>query len=151
MENFRVNEETWEYIVRDPEGPGSRYLNDKAEEVIAVAQSLIEAPDKAGELYTHGFFRREGRLYALRGGNWGRTYPHLASAPGQAPAFWMGKLLGSFFYESAGSRARAGAANEVVIGNNAPEAIWMELGTRYNEPRPFLRPALDVVIGNDNG
>jgi HK97 gp10 family phage protein len=37
-------------------------------------------------------------------------------------------------------------ANEMIVGANAPYAVYQEFGTRYMKPQPFMRPAIDLVI-----
>ncbi len=36
--------------------------------------------------------------------------------------------------------------NEMIVGANAPYAIYQEFGTRNMPPQPFMRPAIDLVI-----
>ena len=36
--------------------------------------------------------------------------------------------------------------NEHIVGYNAPYPIYVEFGTRYMKPQPFMRPAIDLVI-----
>jgi HK97 gp10 family phage protein len=37
-------------------------------------------------------------------------------------------------------------SNEMIVGANAPYAVYQEYGTRYMKPQPFMRPAIDLVI-----
>lgn len=95
-----------------------------------------------GRVYTTRFWRdRQGRL--RRGG---RRVPHQASAPGQPPATDTGRLLQSIHHEIHG----VGQDVEARIGSDVNYAIYLELGTRYMAPRPFLRPALQAA-GDSTG
>lgn len=105
------------------------------------AKRLV-ASSGGGRLYTTRFWRdREGRL--RRGG---ARPPHRASAPGSPPASDTGRLLASIHHEMVG----AGQNIEAHIGTDVFYAIYLELGTRYMAPRPFLRPALGAA-GDDTG
>lgn len=86
---------------------------------------LIASPPKSGRVYTR------------------RGVKHQASAPGQPPATDLGALVGS-------ARADYPAQQDLFIIKGSavwstPYAIFLELGTRRMEPRPFARPALDMV------
>lgn len=63
---------------------------------------------------------------------------HKASAPGQAPATDLGRLVGSIRYEKA-SQMRA------TVGAYAVYAAYLEFGTRKMAARPFMRPAAEKV------
>lgn len=93
------------------------------EEVVEVGNRLIGSPPKTGRIY-----RRRGVV-------------HQASAPGQPPASDTGALIASSStsYQLDFDAAR-GRANW-----SAQYAIMLELGTGKMEPRPFARPAVDVV------
>jgi HK97 gp10 family phage protein len=68
--------------------------------------------------------------------------PHQASAPGQPPATDTGRLLNSIGH-TVGSDADGLYAD---VSARVAYAVFLELGTRYMAPRPFLRPALRAVI-----
>lgn len=68
---------------------------------------------------------RTGRIYTFRG------RPHQASAPGEPPANRSGKLS-----KSVGFRVRNHA--EMVVGESAEYAKFLEDGTRKMDPRPHL-------------
>jgi hypothetical protein len=113
-----------------------QFLEDKAQAVESTAKRLLVLHG-TGRLYTTRFYRdREGRL--RRGG---RRVPHQASAPGFPPASDTGRLLSSIHHEVVG----AGTDLEARIGSDVNYALYLELGTRYMLPRPFLRPALRAV------
>jgi hypothetical protein len=86
-----------------------------------------------GRVYTQLFRRKNGKLYVF-----GSRVPHQASAPGAPPAADTGRLLGSIKHEL-GEDAEGLYAK---IGTDVAYALYLELGTRYMAPRPFLRPAL---------
>lgn len=83
----------------------------------------------------------------LKGPKTGRIYKrgatrHQASAPGEAPAFDTGKLAGSGEREiTAVSETKAWG----IVAFNAKYARWLEIGTRFIRPRPFLLPTLDEL------
>jgi HK97 gp10 family phage protein len=89
-----------------------------------------------GRIYTQLFRRKNGRLYVF-----GRRVPHQASAPGMPPATDTGRLLGSI-HHTVGDDADGQYAH---IGSDVEYALYLELGTRYMAPRPFMRPALDAA------
>jgi hypothetical protein len=61
-----------------------------------------------------------------------------ASAPGQAPAIQSGKLL-----RSLRERFPSPLLGELMIG--AEHAEYLEMGTRFLAPRPFIAPAVESV------
>lgn len=67
---------------------------------------------------------RDGRLYITNG------LPHVASSPGDAPANLSGRLKKSMNFVVRG--------DEVEWGSTAGHAVFLELGTRKMDPRPFL-------------
>jgi hypothetical protein len=91
--------------------------------ILEEGSRLIASPPKTGRIYERDNPRRI----------------HQASAPGEAPATDLGKLL---------------ASGEVILEPQTPDRIsarvnWgaeyaldLELGTKKIEPRPFARPAL---------
>lgn len=94
-----------------------------------------------GRIYTTRFYRdKEGRL---RKG--GPRVPHQASAPGEPPAADTGQLLNSIHHklDSDGDGQYAWIGTDLAIGT------YLELGTRYMDPRPFLRPSL-VAAADDS-
>ncbi len=62
---------------------------------------------------------------------------HQASAPGEPPAVDTGNLRASVGFQIRG-------AGRVGIGVQAGAPYWkfLEFGTRFIDPRPFLRPAI---------
>ncbi len=72
-----------------------------------------------------------GRIYKRRGG------VHQASAPGEPPAPDTGNLRNAIGFQII-------APGRVGIGVEAGASYWrfLEFGTRFIDPRPFLRPAI---------
>ena len=69
----------------------------------------------------------------------GRGGFYRASAPGEAPARRLGD-----FVRSIRVMPRIGAGRvEARVGSPLEWGIYLEYGTRYMQPRPSLRPALD--------
>lgn len=93
---------------------------------------------KSGEVYTTKFFTMgfgDGRIIVP----YGKRPPHRASAPGEAPASDSGRLVAS-------GQVTLDVAKMSANVNFATEyAAILEFGTEdaRNEPRPFLRPALN--------
>jgi HK97 gp10 family phage protein len=76
-----------------------------------------------------------GRTYTKIGKN-GRPKKHIASAPGDAPNTDDGELVRSIKLDTVPMQASA------AVGTPLPKGAWLEFGTRYMEPRPWLIPAL---------
>ena len=57
----------------------------------------------------------------------------------------VAQINGGNLRNSKGYR-RGERQNEMIVGYNAPYAIYQEFGTRYMKPQPFMRPAIDLVI-----
>lgn len=133
-----LNDAAIERFFHDPEGDIAKIIERKAFAVENAAKMLVLKPGSGGE-YGPGvkFFRRGGKVY-----RWERGTSHKASAPGEPPASDTGRLLNSIghtMYDGAqGRSARVSAKTKY--------ALWLELGTRYMAPRPFMRPALDIGI-----
>lgn len=88
-----------------------------AELIRAKANKAIMSPPKTGVVYY-----RKGK-------------PHQASAPGEAPANWTGKLIKS-------SRVvRDWKTLSASAQWRADYSLHLEYGTEKMEPRPFIRPA----------
>lgn len=82
-----------------------------------------------------------GRVYTRAPGS-NRSREHQASAPGEPPATDTGILAGAMYVQRArGTKlsAEVGPADKVQYGKH------LEYGTRNMAPRPFLKPAFDVV------
>lgn len=78
---------------------------------------------------------KTGRIY-IRKNKGGARRKHQASAPGQSPANRTGK-----YRKAIGFNVRKGAS-ELVFGNSAEYAGFLELGTSRMKPRPGLGNAV---------
>lgn len=95
----------------------------------ALAEIGQEVVNETKRLITTG--ARTGRIYRFRG------RPHQASAPGEVPANRSGKLADSGGY-------RVKSHSEMVVGEEAPYAGYLENGTRGRmAPRPHLITAIN--------
>lgn len=72
---------------------------------------------------------KSGREYKRKG------RPHIASAPGEAPAIDTSTLANSINVEVDGLTA--------TVGTNVEYAMHLEFGTTRMEPRPFFGPAFE--------
>lgn len=107
------------------------------------AVNLVRKGPKTGRIYewvgtSKDDPRRDRLIQAPQGHRfWARKRPtpHRASAPGQPPATDTGALVGSILAE--GTEDRRGF--RLVAGRVI--AVWLEFGTRFMRPRPFIRPA----------
>ncbi len=100
------------------DGPKTGYIYDWA-------PTDKEDPRKTRMIYFHGHW------FWIRP----RTAPHQASAPWQAPATDTGTLAGSISAEPID-----GTLGARIVARTR-YATWLEYGTKYMAPRPFLRPA----------
>ena len=138
-----------EEFFADPIGPIGRIIEEKSIETEAMAKALLMLPGQ-GRLYLPGviaFTGSTGKFYT----NWatgGRTSAHVASAPAEPPASDTGLLLASI-----GHRIGTDGTVYGIVGSPSLVAVYMELGTHRvggevgNLPRPFLVPALEIVVG----
>lgn len=103
------------------------------------AKRLVSAAG-TGRLYDTTFWRdSKGRLRKGR-----KRVPHRASSPGAPPATDTGRLLNSIAHTI--ENDLTGLYAKVEARTNY--SLYLELGTRYMAPRPFLRPALLAADGN---
>lgn len=65
-----------------------------------------------------------------------RWRPHRASAPGEPPALDKGELVSRIIFDVGDMVVEVGAEA------GAPYAKWLEEGTQYMDPRPWLAPAV---------
>jgi len=79
--------------------------------------------------------RRTGRLYMFRGS------PHRASAFGEPPANRSGRLVRSYDYKVSGWHT-------LRVGEGAPYAKFLELGTKFMKPRQHLILAINNKAGD---
>lgn len=126
---------------RDPTGPVAHIIEQKAYNVETAMKELLLIPGSGGVYYPGVLtFRRGGKIYS-NFSTGGRTTEHQASAPGEPPASDYGFLLGSIRHVM-----KVGDTVYAQIGSDLDYALWLELGTRFMAPRPFMRPALDIGL-----
>lgn len=117
---------------------------------------IVEIKSQASKLVRRFLFDIERRMkISLTGPKSGKQYKrrgktrqgkprfHRASAPGEAPATDSGFLLN-------GIRARMESTTVGVITIAAPYALWLEEGTRFMKPRPYIKPAIDGALERIN-
>lgn len=108
------------------EGAAVEAVAAACQEILGVGNRLINSPPKTGIIYK-------------------RTHPrrtHQASAPGEAPAADLGGLTTS------GRVIAPVIEAERVVGKvnwGTDYARRLEFGGEYVLPRPYARPALDIV------
>lgn len=86
---------------------------------------------------------KSGRLYLLRrkgGKTAGRRIKHRASAPGQTPASRPPSVGGGEYRKGFDFIPRG--EHELVIGDSAPHALYLETGTSRMKKRPGLGNAI---------
>ena len=90
----------------------------------------------------HAEFKRQtiaktktGVLYILRTAG-GKSRKHRSSAPGQTPASRPPSVGGGEYRKGFGFDVRG--EHELVIGDTAPHALWLEVGTSRMRKRPGL-------------
>lgn len=143
MGHYEIDMAGIQELFADPAGPVGQIIEDKTLKVEGIAKALLLIPG-SGRLYTTRFFRgREGRPGQIPGKlySYGSRPPHRASAPGMPPASDTGQLLASI-----GHRI---LVEDTVIGRVYADkvyALYLEHGTRYMAPRPFLVPALHAGV-----
>ena len=134
-----------EAFFADPLGRIGQIIDEKSVETEAVAKALLLLPP-AGRTYKPGViaFTSGGKFYT----NWPGWTGGTASAPGEPPHSRTGELLGSI-----GHRVGVGETVYGIVGSPDPVALYMERGTHRRDgtvgvlPRPFLVPALEIVVG----
>lgn len=77
---------------------------------------------------------KTGRKYK-RGQRW-----HTASSPMNPPRSDYGNLIGSFEMEASEKGVEVGSIIE-----DPPYPFYLEKGTKFMEPRPFMEPALEEI------
>lgn len=141
MGSVELHMENIEAMFADPAGPVGQIIEKKTLEVKEVAKSLLLIPG-SGSLYLPGVlsFKRGSKWYS----NWatgGRTTAHTASSAFAPPSSDTGKLFASIWHDLDVDVTVRGR-----VGSSVPYILYLELGTKYMEPRPFLVPALHIVV-----
>jgi HK97 gp10 family phage protein len=114
----------------------------------------IRAPNKTGRMYSYEFRMVGGKARGKRKGK-GRMRPveikklprppHQASAPGEFPAWDTGNLGNSIQTAVTRDSKRITKVGVGVL-KGAKYWKWLEKGTRFMEPRPFVRRAQRLAI-----
>jgi hypothetical protein len=142
MSRVTINFANIQAMASDPVGPVAAIIEAKAIKVAAVARALILIPGSGGT-YKPGVltFRRGTKIYS----NWasgGYDKERTVSAPGMPATNQTGELLDSISH-----KMMEGETVYAIVGSDdAPVAGWLSRGTRWMEARPFLQPALFIVI-----
>lgn len=123
-----------EAMFKDPEGPVGQLVEKICIKIETTAKILVATPG-SGRFYPAGeyFLKRGDKWY-----HWTRDSSHTASSPGEPPSSDTGRLMTAISHSI---EVESTVVGKVVA--NTEYALWLELGTRYMEPRPFLRPALN--------
>ncbi len=117
---------------------------DGTDPAVAAAIVLVEnmraalSQPGSGEIYEveFRFSKRLGRPIPWRGIP-RRGGPHRASAPGEPPAVDSGDLRRAVGFQVKGL-GRVG----IGVTNEGAHFIFQEFGTRFIDPRPFIRPGI---------
>ncbi len=129
-----------EQVLKELEKQVEHGLDKLAEQIAQTARDSMMEPKSGINYSAHSLDPRAERIpmkWRQR-----RRFTTRSSAPYEAPAVQRGHLLRSLNWKRNGKMRRK-------IGSNRPEALYLELGTRKMEPRPFLRPALMQHTGRD--
>jgi hypothetical protein len=148
MGHYEIDQAAVQALFADPLGPVGRIIEHKCLNVEGVMKELLLIPG-SGRTYTTRFYRGRaghflfpgvpqvpGKLYA-----WPDRVPHTASAPGMPPASDSGQLLASIGHELEVRDTVVG-----VVHADKKYAVYLEDGTRYMAPRPFMKPALEIGV-----
>lgn len=135
----QLNEGAIQALFADPEGPVAQIIEQYAYKVESAAKTLLLIPG-SGRVYLPGeyFLKRGSKIY-----HWTRETEHRASAPGDPPASDTGSLLSSISHQM--------GVDEMVyatVGSPLKYALYLELGTRFLQPRKFLTPALTIGLSS---
>ncbi len=126
-----------EVVLKAP--PVSRILAGSREALTAVIEGT--EPAVAASIVLVDLIKQilsqpgSGRVFVRRG------IRHQASAPGEPPAADTGNLRSKI-----GFQIKAPGRIGIGVAAGAPYWKFLEFGTRFIDPRPFLRPA--IALGN---
>lgn len=141
--HVQINQAEIEALAHDPAGPIGQILEQFAIATESIAKTLMMVPG-SGRYYGPGeyFLTRTKADGSRKVYHWVRTTGHRASAPGEPASSDSGVEKSTIHHwlgeSSTGLWAR--------VGIGAYYGIFTELGTRYMEPRPVLRPALSGAM-----
>lgn len=141
MSHIEINLGNIEAMFADPSGPVGRIIEGYAVEVEATARALMLIPGSGG-IYLPGIltFKRGSKLYS-NFAEGGIKSEHQASAPGMPASNWSGQVLASISHHLSVDQTVYG-----VVGSPEIVAGYLSRGTRYMAARPFLQPALFMVV-----
>lgn len=144
MADVWIDETGLENLFHDPAGPVAVIMERAAYRVEGAAKTLLLAPGTGIEwpAFVRTRLRGVPRGTPGRLSMWGGPSGHVSAAPGDAPSSDTGLLLASIGHEMTDTPDGVGA----YVGSPMQVALWQELGTRYMDPHPFLRPALDIGL-----
>ncbi len=136
--------------------PISITLDRKSKEVeISISQAIprIERGLKRAMFDIGGAVSAYGKQLIEEGERHGRFYgSHQASAPGEPPANWTGKLANSFGYTVQGYNEMT-FYNDARSDKDAPYPLFLQGGTKNQdgsirmEPRPFMDVSIEKTTG----
>lgn len=117
---LRFEVEVDSQVIDDLQGQASPVIRAMASGIVSEMKRLMSLP-KTGRAYRRG-----------------RTAIHIASSPGEAPAVDMGTLTNSINMDMP-------TLTSARVSINADYAAYLEYGTRFMQPRPYVTPAIDKV------
>lgn len=136
--HIQINDAGIEAMGKDPNGPIGQLVEKKCYETMALARMFMKIPG-SGRIYYPGeyFLRRGPKLY-----HWKRSTEHQASAPGEPASSDTGLASVSIYHRL---EVKNGVITGTVVGG-VKYFYYFEVGTRFMEPRPVLRPALHAAM-----
>jgi len=145
--DIQIDEGALDDLLYSPDGPVGVDMERRAENVEAMAKELASSVG-AGVMWPEIVRTRlrgvprytPGRLWMF-----GPPSGHRSSLPGAPPAIDTGMLRDSIRHEP----GPEDPGPSWDIGTDLYYSRFVEVGTSYMAPRPYLRPAL-VAAGSDN-
>lgn len=118
-------------------------MTSNLKQVVADVEAGTNLNARTAALYAEAQIKR-----TLTGQRSGRVYkvsktgkPHIASAPGEAPAVRTGDLRASITTAPSPTTTAL-----YYVGSDKEYAPHLELGTKYMEPRPFFVDTINQVL-----
>jgi hypothetical protein len=135
-----------EAIQREVDRAAEHGLDDLAQNMVDHTRKRFRSGPQTGRDYRGWvFFRKGGKLRAFKSADATAGYKSAyvrSSAPGEYPAHQSGDLADSMAWLKTGKLRR-------IFGTSEKHGLWLELGTKYMRPRPFLRPTYRHFMGHD--